>query len=68
MSNETKAQIKYPNLFDDALTRSFQYSSIIGTAMGTLKAIAIISSEPEVMALANSKYAEIEKQLKEIYK
>jgi hypothetical protein len=68
MSNENELQTNNANPFDNTLTRSLKYSSIIGSAMGTLKAISIISSEPEIIKYASEKYAEIEEQLKEIYK
>jgi hypothetical protein len=66
MSNENKVQNVNP--FDDTLTRSLKYSSIIGSLMGTIKAIELLSSEPYIQEYAKEQYEKSEEQLKEIYK
>jgi len=73
MSTEKTKSISSPHepfqsIYDNAIERSLKYSSLMGMALGTLKAISIISDEPEIKALAKEKYDEIEKELKEMFK
>lgn len=74
MSNEkiqsidTNESEPFQSIYDSAIQRSLNYSQLIGTALGTLKAISIISLEPEVKKYASEKYDEIQLQLKELYK
>jgi len=62
------SQDPFQSIYDDAIERSLKYSSLMGMALGTLKAISIISDETEIKALAKEKYDEIEKELKEMFK
>lgn len=74
MSNEniqsidTNESDPFKPIYDSAIQRSLKYSQLIGSALGTLKAISIISLQPEVKKYASEKYDEIQLELKELYK